>query len=145
EGLYLVDPNLNFRSWAVYPCVFQCSWPREVTISRVDPISAAGPSQKVIVSNPSGVPADLTGVVIEYNGRVMEFHPGFTIPAGAGVTIHVNVNNPPPNTATDLYWSLGSINLRNAGGTVWLRSWDDVNISVNSWGDGGDYHYHTLG
>jgi hypothetical protein len=129
---FLVDTELNFRGWAAYPCVVACTAPT-VAITDVDPLHT---SESVTLKNTGATPADMTGAVLDYDGLIKKFPTGYTIAPGSTVVVHVAKDG--NDNATDLYWPQGSKDhlLRDAGGSIWLRTWNDVTIDFAKWGDG---------
>ena len=144
---YLLDPQLNFRAWAAYPCVVVCSSsPMPAPTVDIKTVNV-GPVEEVVVQNTSSTqPADITGLVLDYNGFIKELPPG-QLPAAGVMTVHiVKTSQLQPDTMTDAYWGHDSgynptRMLSNDDGSLWLRTADDVTVDFNSWGNGGTYDY----
>ncbi|MBV9293110.1 MAG: lamin tail domain-containing protein [Frankiales bacterium] len=135
--VFLVDPAKDFRSWAVYPCIAHCSFPN----LRITSVQPRGPDEQVVITNTSGSPQDVTGVVLEANGMRVEMVPGTVLQPNQSVRVYCDRSG--QDTATKLFWKHAgkSSMLSDGGGTLWLRTWDDVTIDTASWGNGGNFHY----
>ncbi|HEU5034050.1 MAG TPA: lamin tail domain-containing protein [Mycobacteriales bacterium] len=137
QSVYLLDPAQNFRAWASYPCLDACSAPN-LKITNIDPYHT---TESLRVVNESSTAADLTGVVLSYDGLVKQFPAGYRVDGNASVLVRVARHG--TDTATELFWPNGSTDhmLRDAGGRIWLRTANDVTIDFGRWGDGGSYRY----
>lgn len=137
-ALYLLDPKLDFRAWAVYPCVYHCAAPPQLAITAA---SYEDPAHEYFrITNVGTSRADLTGDTFDADGWTKNLTPGAYLDPGETMTLHVQGNH--PDTRLDEYWGHGDNLLANAGETVWLRTAADVTIAVRSWGDRGKYNYY---
>ena len=144
---YLLDPALNFRAWAVYPCIVSCgSAPMPAPTVDIKSLGLADNEQVVVENTSSTQPADITGLVLDYDGFAKELPPGQLLP-GAALTVHiVKSGQLQPDTMSDAYWRHDTSYsptrmLSNDGGSIWLRTADDVTVDFTSWGNGGTYDY----
>ncbi len=135
--LFLLDPALDFRAWATYPCVYRCALPAPLTIW-AHPGVGGHNREYVTIHNPTSDPVDLTGDVVDMDGRTLNL--SGDLAADATMTIHCKGKG--RSTALNRYWDDLSHQLPNGGGTIWLRTASDVTISTYSWGDRGTYNYY---
>jgi len=85
----------------------------------------------VAFENAGDEPIDLSGwTVADEAGRSYEFPPGFSLGAGATVTLRTGSGT---DTAADLYWGSGSPIWNNAGDTVTLSDADGEPVSEVSY------------
>lgn len=132
DGMYLVDPDGNLRSWAVYPCVpgLSCEHPDGLHVTDVSPYAAAG-QESITVTNTSDHRADLTGLFLQKAGDTREFTPGTYLNPGEQVTVYSGSGT---STRTSQYWGRGmQYFMSNAGGQVELRTWDGYLLSTMNW------------
>jgi endonuclease YncB( thermonuclease family) len=136
-GLFLVDPALDFRAWATYPCVVDCAMPAPLSLTVNDGANDHG-RELVKVHNPSNDSVGLTGDVIDMDGRVLNLSGDLT--GHATLTIHCQGKG--RNTPLKRFWDNIPNQLPNSGGTIWLRTARDVTIAKYTWGQGGHYNYY---
>lgn len=135
--LFLLDPALDFRAWAAYPCVYKCGMPPRLTVS-ADPGTSDGRRQRVTVTNRTSEPVNLLSDVVDFDSHVKNLR-GVLLP-GKTLTIHCQGHG--KDSGLRDYWNGKKHFLSLSGGTVWLRTANDVTISKYSWGNGGHYRYH---
>lgn len=80
----------------------------------------------VSVRNTGAAPVQMMGCTISDESVHVYTFPSFVLTAGTTVTVH---SGPGTNTATDLYWGLGSSVWNNIGDTATLKQPDGTVIS----------------
>lgn len=135
--LFLVDPALDFRAWATYPCVYKCVTPAPLAI-KANPGIRDHNHEYVQVLNPTQDNVDLTGDVVDMDGRTLNLSGDLA----AGATIMIHCKGKGRSTGLNRYWDNMSNQLPNGGGTIWLRTARDVTIDKYSWGNSGGYNYY---
>lgn len=63
-------------------------------------------------------------------GHTYEFPSGFTLPAGAAVTVHTGAGS---NTARDLYWGAGGAVWNNGGDTATVRTANGTRVAEHTY------------
>lgn len=80
KAMYLLDPQLDFRGWAIYPCLFNCAKP-PVHIATVKYQTV---KDYIDITTDPGVtsPVDLSGVELEIQSWHKELMPGTVLNPG---------------------------------------------------------------
>lgn len=132
KAIYLLDPQLDFRAWADYPCLFDCSVPT-VHISAV---SATGAQESVSLKVDAGVTStiDLSGVVVTNDGWVRELRPGTSL--APGETLTVLVQGDAADTRLVQHWRHTGWMFEDGGDTIVLRTEWSVVLDTYSYGSG---------
>lgn len=132
KAFYLLDPDLDFRGWASYPCQIYCARP-PVHISRVH---HTGPREYVDLRVNAGVghPVDLTDLEVTNDGWTLAIRAGTVLRPGERLRVYAQ--GPGRNTRLRQFWRHSGYILNDAGDTVVLRTAQSTVISVNSWGTG---------
>ncbi|WP_435362131.1 DUF4350 domain-containing protein [Haloarchaeobius sp. DFWS5] len=82
----------------------------------------------VVFENTGSAALDMTGYAVEDSvGKHYDFPSGFTLDAGASVTLHTGSGT---DTSSDLYWNASSAVWNNSGDTVYV--FDDTGATVLS-------------
>ena len=85
----------------------------------------------VVFRNNGSSPLDLSGwTVTDAAGKTYTFPDGYTLPAGATVTLHTGSGT---DSETDLYWGSGSPIWNNDGDTVTVRNGDDAVVQTETY------------
>ncbi|MBI4941566.1 MAG: lamin tail domain-containing protein [Actinobacteria bacterium] len=130
--LWLLDPALDLRAAADYPCTVACRRP-QVEIADV---AYTGPREHVDLRVRAGVTTaqDLTGVVVANDGRTKELAPGTVL--APGETLRVELQGTGPSSRLHQYWPHTGTGLEDGGDTVVLRTaWATV-LDTAAWGRG---------
>lgn len=135
KTIYLLDPDLDFRGWADYPCLVNCVAP-PVHIARVQ---HRGPEEYVdLTLNASATAAvDLTaytGLELTNDGWTKQLMPGTVL--APGETLRVWCQRSGRDTRLQQYWGHSGYMLEDTGDTVVLRTAQSVILSTNSNGTG---------
>jgi endonuclease YncB( thermonuclease family) len=140
RSIYLLDPQLDFRFVADYPCLVNCPAKPNVTISSVDYAS----SEESVMLHAGSTSADLSGLVVENDGWTKEIAPGTVLQAGQYLKIWCDKggsNQTSGSGTLNQYWGGPSWNrsttmLEDAGDTVVLRTAQSQVIKTFKWGHG---------
>lgn len=132
KSMFLLDPRLDFRATATYPCLVACYGPR-VHIANVSPRGAV---EYVDLRVNSGVttPQDVTGVVVGNDGWVKELRPGTRLLPGR--TFRVYCQGRGTDSATRAFWHHRGSMLEDGGDTVILRTATATVLSTYRYGTG---------
>lgn len=143
EGVYLLDPQGDFRSWFTYPCVTACGDPARGRLSiskvRYDPDgydTAAG--EYVQLRLASGAPRTyLEKYMLRDSSQAYRFPAGSYLDAGE--TLTVNVGRASGSDRADRlhhYWGKSAPILSNAGERVEVVDYRAGRLACESWGSG---------
>jgi hypothetical protein len=131
--MYLLDPQLDFRGWAVYSCFVSC-WHPKVHISHVQGTTS---DEYVDITPDAGVTSgvDLTGVEVTNDGWTREINPGTVL--NPGETLRVYCERTGADSRLVQHWNhTGGTMLEDTGDTVVLRTAQATVLSTYSWGTG---------
>ena len=131
KTMYLLDPQLDFRAWAVYPCLEDCAAP-PVHISSVQPRTG---TEYVNIAVNTGYthPVDLSGVEVTNDGSTREINPGTVINPGETLRVYVGSGT---DSRLVQYWNKAGTIFDDSGDTVQLRTDRSVVLSTYKWGTG---------
>jgi endonuclease YncB( thermonuclease family) len=133
KTIYLLDPQLDFRAWADYPCTVRCARP-PVAISDVR-YTTTDEYVDLQLDRSATAAYDLSGVEVTNDGWTKELLPGtFLAP---GETLRVWCDRVGSDTRLQQYWGhVGGGVLADAGDTVVLRTAQSTVLDTVSWGTG---------
>jgi hypothetical protein len=131
--MYLVDPQLDFRFVADYPCLVHCATPPPVEIATVQMKTS---DEYVDIRVKAGYSsADLSGVVVANDGWTKEITPGTVL--NSGETLRVWCDKAGTNSRLSQYWGARSgTMLEDSGDTVVIRTAQSQVIDTYKWGNG---------
>ena len=133
KQMYLLDPQLDFRGWAVYPCLYSCPHPR----AHIAIVHYTGTDESIDIVPDAGVttPVDLSGVEVINDGWSREIDPGTLLYPGELMRIYCE--RPGTDNRKQQYWhhTSGTM-LEDGGDTVVLRTDRSVVLSTYAWGHG---------
>ena len=133
KAWYLLDPRLNFRVSADYPCMTACAAP-PVRISRVQ-YTTSDEYVDLRLADTVTTPVDLTGVEVTNDGRTKELTPGTVL--NPGETLRVFCERTGEDTRLQQHWRhTGGTMLEDSGDTVVLRTAESTVLSTYRWGYG---------
>ena len=133
KQMYLLDPQLDFRGWAVYPCLYNCPHPR----AHINYVRYAGSDESMDIVTDAGVtgPVDLSGVEVTNDGWSREIDPGTLLYPGEVMRIYCERAG--TDNRKQQYWHhTGGTMLEDGGDTVVLRTDRSVVLSTYAWGHG---------
>jgi hypothetical protein len=133
KELYLLDPQLDFRGWSVYPCLYKCPAPT----AHISTVHYTTSDEWVDVTLNAGItsPVDLSGVEVTNDGWTREIDPGTVL--NPGETLRIYCERVGTDTRLAQYWHhTGGTMLEDVGDTVVLRTDRSVVWSTYSWGTG---------
>jgi micrococcal nuclease len=133
KQMYLLDPQLDFRGWAVYPCLYSCPKPA----AHIQSVRYTGSDETIDVVVNSGVKSgvDLSGVEVINDGWSRELDPGTIL--NPGEVLRVYCERVGTENRKQQYWHhTGGTMLEDAGDTVELRTDRSVVLSIYKWGSG---------
>jgi endonuclease YncB( thermonuclease family) len=128
--MYLVDPQLDFRAWAIYACVYQCAKPAV----HIKTIHNVGPEEYVdiVVNNGVSAGVDLTGVALDISYWTEELAPGTVLYPGE--TLRVWVSRTGHDYRRLQYWHVAGAKMRYLAGTpVLLRTAQATVVHLARW------------
>jgi hypothetical protein len=133
KQMYLLDPQLDYRGWAVYPCLYSCAKP-PVHIQFVH-YTTSDESIDVVVNAGYTHPVDLSGVEVTNDGWTRELDPGTIL--NPGELLRVYCERVGTENRKQQYWHhTGGTMLEDSGDTVVLRTDRSVVLSTYAWGHG---------
>ncbi len=133
RSVFLLDPHLDFRGWANYPCLVSCSRP-PLEIANVR-YTTADEYVDLRLASTATRPVDLTGVTVVNDGWTKEIAPGTRL--NPGETLRVYCDRTGQDTRLTQYWAPHSgTMLEDAGDTVRIRTAQSVVLDTYAWGNG---------
>jgi endonuclease YncB( thermonuclease family) len=131
KTVYLLDPDLDFRAWADYPCLTDCTAP-PVRISNTHWTT----DEYVDIRLDRGVttPVDLTSLEVTNDGWTKEIMPGTVL--NPGETLRIWCQRSGTDSRLTQYWNRTDPILTDTGDTVVLRTARSVTASTYRWGTG---------
>ena len=139
SGTYLYDPQGDVRAWSMYPCLYACT---DSLIGKVKVTAhadatgtdATNVNGEYVTVRPAGAyTVDLAYKVISAFGHTYEFPKGVYARAGETVVLRAGKGS---STRLTRYWGSATPVLANAGGTVVLRTPENVRLACTAWGTG---------
>ena len=132
KQMYLLDPQLDFRGWAVYPCLYSCPHPR----AHIAIVHYTGTDESIDIVPDAGVttPVDLSGVEVINDGWSREIDPGTLLYPGELMRIYCE--RPGTDNRKQQYWHKTGTMLEDTGDTVVLRTDRSVVLTTYVWGHG---------
>jgi len=132
DGAYVFDPHGDLRVWSIYPCLVSCTDPEQGAFRiHANPRGV----EYVSVTNVSDRARDLYGYGLELVGGVYPFAAGSVVPPGRTMTVYTG-GSPGEDTALVRHAGIGGYHLRDGGGRVLLRNFEEVVLACDAWGDG---------
>jgi lamin tail-like protein len=131
-ALFLLDPDLDFRAWADYPCLIHCVRPPV----HIHWVKGQGTPEVVSLRVDDGVTSavDLSGVVVTNDGWVREIDPGtYLLP---GETLRLLVQGDGVDTRLKQYWHKDYWIFEDSGDTIVLRTATGLVLDTFSYGSG---------
>jgi len=135
EGAYLFDPQGDVRASAIYPCLTGCTDPlmSKVAMS-VDPKGWDTNRPESVTLWPSTTASiDLSYKVLQVGGSTYEIAKGTVLSPGEKLKVWIAKGT---NSRLNQYWQRTGYLLPDAGGSMRLRSTEDVRITCRAWGTG---------
>ncbi len=134
HSVFLVDPDLDFRGWADYPCLTGCARP-PVHIANVR-YRTSDEYVDLRLDTTAVTPVDLSGVEVTNDGLTKEIAPGTRL--NPGETLRVYCERSGRDSRLVQYWghSGGGTMLQNSGDTVVLRTARSTVLDTYRWGTG---------
>jgi len=139
SGAYLYDAQGDVRAWSMYPCVYACSDPLAGTVRMTVRADAPGTD----ATNLNGeyatfAPAGSSTVDLSYKvatafGHTYEFPKGSYVKPGEFLVLRIGKGT---STRLTRYWGNTAPVLANGGGTVVLRTPENVRLACKAWGTG---------
>lgn len=129
-GVYLQDPQRNYRFWSMWPCVVECSSDSvmgKLAIRAIYKPDEGVKEERVLITNTSSEVVDASFLVAEIGSSVFEVPRGNVLQPGQSITIWV-----------ERHGSEYTINrtapmLSDKSGSVMLRGNDGLVIDVYRW------------
>ncbi|MFL6238953.1 MAG: lamin tail domain-containing protein [Actinomycetes bacterium] len=132
KQMYLLDPQLDFRGWAVYPCLYNCPHP-PVHIQYVH-YTTSDEFVDVVVDDGVTSGVDLSGVEVINDGWSRELDPGTILYPGE--LLRVYCQRAGTENRKQQYWHHSGPMFEDSGDTVVLRTDRSVVLSTYAWGTG---------
>ena len=135
EGAYLFDPNGDLRASAIYPCLTGCT---DALIGKVamsvDPKGwDTNRPESVSLWPSTTAPVDLSYKVLQIGGSTYEIAKGTVVNPGERLKVWVDKGT---NSRLSQHWQRTGYLLPDAGGSMRLRSTEDIRIICKAWGTG---------
>jgi endonuclease YncB( thermonuclease family) len=139
SGAYLYDPQGDVRAWSMYPCVYSCT---DTLVGKVHMavradaagVDASNVNGEYIYIVPNGAyTIDLSYKVLTAFGHTYEFPKGSYIRYGEVMKVYVGQGT---TSRLAQHWGNTAPVLANAGGTVVLRTPEDIRLGCRAWGTG---------
>lgn len=130
KAVYLLDPHLDLRAAAVWPCLVACDAPAV----RIADVVAVGHDEHVdLVTAPGATaPVLLDGVTVTNDGWARELDPGTVLAPGELLRVHVGIAPPGGDTRLEQWWGHAGPILEDDGDTVVLRTAGAVVLDTRS-------------
>jgi endonuclease YncB( thermonuclease family) len=132
KEMYLLDPQLDFRGWAVYPCLYSCPKP-PVHIQFVR-YTTSDEFIDIVVNDGVKSRVDLSGVEVINDGSSRELNPGTYLDPGE--LLRVYCERAGTDNRKQQYWHKTGTMLEDGGDTIVLRTDRSVVLSTYAWGHG---------
>src|SRR3954451_19621433 len=132
KQMYLLDPQLDFRGWAVYSCLYSCPKP-PVHIQYVH-YTTSDESIDIVVNPGVTSRVDLSGVEVTNDGSSRELDPGTYLDPGE--LLRVYCERAGTENRKQQYWHKSGTMLEDGGDTVVLRTDRSVVLTTYVWGHG---------
>ena len=132
DGAFLFDRRGDLRKAMLYPCVVACSDPRR---GAVEVEARPRRPESISVRNVSTRPVSLYATHLGITGSGYHFGPSSVLQPGEEIVVAV-AGDPRDDTHTRRHWGLDGRLLPDRGGEVRLRTYSEIVIACDSWGDG---------
>lgn len=138
-GAYVYDAQGDLRAWTMYPCLYQCSDPvagkvKMTVKADATGVDASNLNGEYVTFAPSGTTAiDLSYKVASAFGHTYEFPKGSTVRPGEKLVLRIGKGT---GTRLNRYWGNTAPVLANGGGSVVLRTPENVRLACKAWGTG---------
>jgi endonuclease YncB( thermonuclease family) len=138
DGAYLLDPDGDFRSWMIYPCLSPCYDPLrgKITVSKVvyDPAGADTAAKEYVqFKSVASSRFYLNGYLIRTEPYTMQPGWGTYLDPGETLTVYMGKGT---NTRTRQYMGYTNAVLNNSGDEVDIVTYNAIHITCKAWGVG---------
>jgi endonuclease YncB( thermonuclease family) len=132
DGAYVFDPQGDLRTWSIYPCLVACTDPNAGALTVT---AHARGVEYVTVTNTSSQPIDLSTYELGLGGGNYAFPDGSVVQPGQALTVYLD-GSPASDSNRAQYAGMSGPSLRDSGGAIVLRNFEETVVSCSAWGSG---------